>query len=102
MLLLSFSHPLLCYYSSLSFGSHLRVGRYSNHNEFARDVRRCVGNFLHFNYGTGNSKMRRDVGRVLFNFEDKWKQLKTEVRDEIGRENKVERINRIVRAIETE
>jgi hypothetical protein len=61
------------------------VGRYSNHNEFARDVRRCVGNFLHFNYGTGNSKMRRDVGRVLFNFEDKWKQLKTEVRDRIWR-----------------
>lgn len=46
--------------------------------------------------------MRRDVGRVLFNFEDKWKQLKTEVRDEIGRESKVERISRIVRAIETE
>ena len=60
--------------------SHMKVGRYSNHNEFARDIRRCVGNFLHFNFGPGNSKMRRDVIRVLSNFEEKWNHLKTEVR----------------------
>ena len=57
----------------------MKVGRYSNHNEFARDVRRCVGNFLHYNFGPGNSKMRRDVGRVLSNFEDKWKALRIDV-----------------------
>ena len=63
-----------------TFISHMKVGRYSNHNEFARDIRRCVGNFLHFNFGPGNSKMRRDVIRVLSNFEEKWNHLKTEVR----------------------
>ena len=74
----------LFFFYSLSltlYFSHGRTIRYSNHNEFARDVRRCVGNFLHYNYGAGFSKMRRDVCRVLFNFETSWKLLKVEVRE---------------------
>lgn len=58
--------------------SNGRSGRYSNHNEFARDIRRCVGNFLYFNYNT-QAKIRRNVVTVLTNFEKAWKLLEIEV-----------------------
>ena len=53
--------------------------RYTSHNEFATDIRRMVANFYIYNYDSGSSKLRRDVIRVLFNFETAWAKLSEEV-----------------------
>jgi hypothetical protein len=58
--------------------SNGRLGRYSNHNEFAKDIRRCVGNFLNFNYDA-ETKVRRKVITILTEFEKLWELLEIEV-----------------------
>jgi hypothetical protein len=61
-------------------GSNKGITRYSNHNEFANDVRRVCGNFMRYNYQPTSVKMRKDVGRVLLSFEAAWQRLASEIK----------------------
>ena len=45
---------------------------YKTINEFLIDVRTIFGNFVWFNYHPASQNLRRDVCRVLYQFESSW------------------------------
>jgi hypothetical protein len=58
--------------------------KYSYLNDFALDTRRIFGNFFRFNYFLCDVKLRKDVSKVLFKFEDSWYKLHKDIDGKIS------------------
>lgn len=56
----------------LSSINSLKSNAYKSINEFSLDARTVFANFFRYNYRAESLKLRKDVSRVLFQFETSW------------------------------
>ena len=70
--------------NKLKGSSKYKNSRYSYLNDFALDTRRIFGNFFRYNYQLESVKLRKDVWKVLYKFEERWYKLHKSIDEKIG------------------